>query len=109
MSDQKKYHGAIEVKDIVSYFLRRINDIKLYVEVSDEQDLIRKFSEVEHSCKELHELASKIAVAERPPDRIVNDPDRGISDFLSSSCDCDDDCEGGCGNCGGGSCGGCSP
>lgn len=107
MSDQKKYHGAIEVKDVVSYFLRRINDIKLYVEVSEEQELIHKFSEVENSCRELHELASKIAVVERPPDRVVSDPDRGISDFLSNSGDCDDDC-GVCGNCGG-SCGGCNP
>lgn len=102
MPDQKKYHGAIEVKDIVSFFLRRISDIRMYVEISEEQELISKFNSVEANCKELFELASKVATNERPPDRIVIDPDRGIDDFLSSSCGCDDDCSGGCSGCGGG-------
>ncbi|MFA5049169.1 MAG: hypothetical protein WC516_09155 [Patescibacteria group bacterium] len=102
MTDQKKYHGAIEIKDIVSYFLRRMDDIRSYVGYTEEEELILKFNSVGESCKELFALAAKIADAERPPERIVENPDRGIDDFFSGrDCGCDDDCSGGCSGCGG--------
>lgn len=109
MTSQEKYHAAIEVKDIVSFFLRRMNDIRQYVEFGKEECLIEKFNEVEKNCKELFDLAAKVAETERPPERKLMDPDRGINDFLEGvcdwGCDCDGNCGGGCGNCGGG----CSP
>ena len=79
MENFGKYHGAIEVKDIVSYFLRRMDDIRSYVGYTEEEELIAKFNSVGESCKELFALAVKIADAERPNCGYNNDCSNGYS------------------------------
>ena len=99
MSDSKRYYAAVEVKGIVSYHIRRIGDIKDVVKESGEVELIELFNESELACQRLYAMASEIADKDRPEIVIPDYVDRGIDDFLSSNCGCDDDCAGGCSGC----------
>jgi hypothetical protein len=110
MTEFKKYHAAIEIKDIASLFLRQMEKINVLVNESEEIELISKFNEAVKSCEELYKVASSVALTEKPPEREIKDSDRGINEFLSyRSCGCDDDCNGGnCGNCSSNG-GGCQP
>ena len=51
----KNYHAAIEIKDIVSYFLRRCVDINLCVMDCEDKNIILKFNEVKDKCNEIME------------------------------------------------------
>ena len=103
----KKYHSALEVKSIVSYFIRHLNSIAQYTE--SEEIIQNKINYIKKECEELLNLAEAIIVVERPDEIILTNPDRGINDFIEGGftpCgDCDPNCNGG--NCGGGNCGGC--
>lgn len=106
MTDFNKYHSAVEIKDITSFFLRRLKDVSKYVNNGGDEKFVNKVNEVKVACEELLAMSCEIANVERPPERIVVDVDRGINDFLegcgSGGCGCDDDCNGGnCGGCGG--------
>lgn len=107
MTDFNKYHSAVEIKDITSFFLRRLKDVSKYVNDGGDEEFVNKVNAVKVACEELLAMSCEIANVERPPERIVIDADRGINDFLegcgscSGDCDCDGDCSGGCGGCGG--------
>lgn len=99
-----KYYAAIEIKDITANFLRRMKEVKLYMEGIDEEELIIKFGEVRLGCESLLQMATELAAKEKPPEREVKNPDRGINEFLEGcerDCDCDSGCSGGCSGCGG--------
>lgn len=102
MADFIKYHSAVETKGLISYFLRRVNEVRKYIETDEE--LYSRLEKIESNCKDLISVAEKIIETEKPEERVVEDVDRGINEFLEScECSCDDDCSGGCG----GGCGGC--
>ena len=104
MSNFKKYYSAVEAKETLSLFVRRLFDFKVYIEDIGDEEFIKRINNLEQECKELFKKAVEIADKERPEERIVINPDRGIDDFLEGcggGCDCEEDCGGGCGGCGG--------
>lgn len=102
MTFNNKYHSAIEAKDAVAPFIRRLDDVNGYAEGTGEGELIKKIGEIKRNCEELIIIADEIINRERPEERILIDPDRGINDFFEDyNVGCDGDCKGGCGGCGG--------
>lgn len=102
MAYKELYGTSIEVKYITAYFLRRLEETKKYISTCESKELVEKFNEVVDRCNELYDMSSKLAISEKPTERLIVNPDRGVQDFIDNCGGGDDKCGSGCGGCGGG-------
>lgn len=104
MSNQKKYHAAIEIKTLTLSYLKNMIKLKECIVRSEEDEFICVYNNVINFCQELFDFSAELAKKEKPPE-IIGSMDRGINDFINW--DKGGGCGGGdCGSCGSG---GCSP
>lgn len=94
---REKYHAAIEIKESVSFFLRRMKEINECVLDSQEKELISLYGDLVSRCQDLHTFACEVAVNNKPEQVVINE-DRGIGEFLSGRLGCSG-CSGSCGGC----------